>query len=171
MSRHSRINKNKVALYGGSRGGELVLNLASRYQDYDAVIAIAPSNVTLPTRFGWGATSSWSFFDEEVPYLASANAEPGGEFFNELSSMLEDEQAVSRAAIPVERINGPILLLSAKGDEVWPSTLMCSKMVERLKSKHFSYQVEHIPLEGSHAAAAQNSEYIFDFLEKHFVSK
>lgn len=37
--------------------------------------------------------------------------EPGGEFFNEFSRMLEDEQAVSRAAIPVERINGPILLL------------------------------------------------------------
>jgi pimeloyl-ACP methyl ester carboxylesterase len=171
ISQHPRIDKNKIALYGGSRGGELVLNLASRYQDYDAVIAIVPSNVTLPTRFGWGATSSWSFFDEEVPYLLSANTETGGEFFNELSRMLEDEQAVSRAAIPVERINGPILLLSAKGDEVWPSTLMCNKMVERLKSKHFNYPVEHIAREGSHAAAAQNSEYIFDFLEKHFSSK
>ena len=171
IRQHPGIDKNKIALYGGSRGGELVLNLASRYQDYDAVIAIAPSNVTLPTRFGWGATSSWSFFDEEVPYLASANTEPGGGFFNELSRMLEDEQAVSRAAIPVERIHGPILLLSAKGDEVWPSTLMCNKMVERLKSKHFNYHVEHIALEGSHTAAAQNSEYIFDFLEKHFASK
>jgi hypothetical protein len=84
--------------------------------------------------------------------------------------MLEDEQAVSRAAIPVERINGPILLLSAKSDEVWPSTLMCNEMVERLRSKHFNYYIKHIALEGSHAAAAQNSEYIFDFLEKHFIS-
>ena len=52
LSQHPEINKNKIALYGGSRGGELVLNLASRYQDYDAVIAIVPPNVTLPTRFG-----------------------------------------------------------------------------------------------------------------------
>jgi pimeloyl-ACP methyl ester carboxylesterase len=173
ISRHSRINKNKVALYGGSRGGELILNLASRYKDYDAVIAIVPSNVTLPTRFGWGATSSWSFFDEEVPYLSSTNTSDrgaSGDFFNELSRMLADEQAVSRAAISVERINGPILLLSAEGDEVWPSTLMCNKMMERLKSNHFNYPIEHIALEGSHAAAAQNSAYIFDFLEKHFRS-
>ena len=118
-----------------------------------------------------GATSSWSFFDEEVPFLSSANTEPGGEFIYEFSRMLEDEQAVSRAAIPVERINGPILLLSAKGDEAWPSTLMCNKMLERLKSKHFNYPVEHIALEGSHAAASQNSQYIFDFLEKYFASK
>ena len=75
LSQHPEINKNKIALYGGSRGGELVLNLASRYQDYDAVIAIVPPNVTLPTRFGWGAPSSWSFFDEEVPFLSSANTE------------------------------------------------------------------------------------------------
>lgn len=170
VRKHSRINKNKVALYGGSRGGELVLNLASRYPDYDAVIAIVPSNVTLPTRFGWGATSSWSFFDEEVPYLSSANRGDTGEFFNELSKMLEDEQAVSRAAIPVERINGPILLLSAKRDEVWPSTFMCNRMVERLASQDFNFPVEHIALEGSHAVAAQNLEYIFSFLEKHFSS-
>ncbi len=168
ISKHSRIDKNKVALYGGSRGGELVLNLASRYKDYRAVIAIAPSSVTLPTRFGWGATSSWSFFDKEIPYLSSANTSDGGGFFNELSIKLEDEHALSQAAIPVERINGPILLLSAKSDEAWPSTLMCNQMVERLKSNHFKYNVEHIALEGSHAAAARHSEYIFDFLEKHF---
>jgi len=170
ISKHARINKNKVALYGGSRGGELVLNLASKYKDYDAVIAVVPSNVTLPTRFGWGATSSWSFLDEEVPYLSSANTEARGEFFNVLSRMLEDDQAVSRAAIPVEKIEGPILLLSARNDEVWPSTMMCNKMVERLRSKHFRYHVEHIALEGSHAAAAQNSEYVLDFLEEHFNS-
>ena len=167
INRHPEINKNKVVLYGGSRGGELALNLASRYQDFHAVIAIAPSNVSLPTRFGWGATSSWSFLDEEVPYLSSERR-VNGDFFSGLSSMLEDEEAVSRAAIPVERINGPILLLSARSDEVWPSTLMCNMMVERLKSKGFKHYVEHIAMEGSHAAAAQNSEYVFEFLEKHF---
>ena len=173
IGKHPRINKNKIALFGGSRGGELVLNLASRYRDYDAVVAIVPSNVSLPTRWGWGATSSWSFFDKEVPYLSNAKASKPGvsdEFYDKLSSMLEDEQAVSQAAIPVERINGPILLLSAKNDEVWPSTLMCNQIVERLKSKHFNHYFEHIPLEGSHAASVQNQQYTFDFLEKHFRS-
>ena len=171
IRRHARINGNEVALYGGSRGGELVLNLASRYKDYDAVVAIAPSNVSLPTKFGWGATSSWSFHNEEVPFLSSASTGPGGEFFNMLSSMLEDDQAVSRAAIPVERIDGPILLLSARNDEVWPSTLMCDRMVERLKSRNFNYPVEHIALDGSHADASRNSDYVLNFLEKLFNVK
>jgi pimeloyl-ACP methyl ester carboxylesterase len=168
VTRHPSINENRIALYGGSRGGELALNLASRYPDYNAVIAISPSSVSLPTRFGWGATSSWSFFDAEVPYLSGDNKKAGEGFFNELSSMLEDEQAAERAAIPVEKINGPILLVSAKSDEVWPSTLMCNSMVERLKSKDFSQHVEHIGIEGAHADAAKNSEYVFDFLEKHW---
>ena len=165
IDKHPTINSRKVALYGGSRGGELVLNLASRYQNYSAVIAVVPSNVSLPTRFGWGATSSWAFDDKEVPYISSRAA--SGDFFNSLSKMLEDERAVRKAAIPVERIKGQILLLSASKDEVWPSTLMCNKIVERLQAQQFKYSVEHIPLEGSHAAAAQNSSYIFDFLAKH----
>jgi dienelactone hydrolase len=168
IRKHPQIDKYKIALYGGSRGGELVLNLASRYEDYNAVIAIVPSHVTLPTRFGWGAKSSWSFLGEEVPYISSVNPSRGGDFFSDFSEILEDEQAVSRAAIPVERIKGPILLLSARSDEVWPSTLMCDKMIKRLKSNHFKFYVEHIPLEGSHAAAGRNSDYVFDFLEKHF---
>jgi dienelactone hydrolase len=168
IDRHPAIDKNKIALYGGSRGGELVLNLASRYKNYDAVIAVVPSNVSLPARFGWGATSSWSFFNEEVAYITSDNRPASSEFFDKLSKMLEDEQAVNHAAIEVEKINGPILLLSAKNDEVWPSTLMCNKITERLKSKEFKYHVEHIALESSHAVATGNFHYVFDFLEKHF---
>jgi pimeloyl-ACP methyl ester carboxylesterase len=166
IHKHPTINKRKVVLYGGSRGGELVLNLASRYHDYGAVIALVPSNVSLPTRFGWSATSSWTFDDQEVPYISSSAA--NGDFFNSLSKVLEDEQAVREAAIPVERINGPILLLSATKDEVWPSTLMCNKIVERLQAQEFKYPVEHIRVEGSHASPAQNSNYVFDFLAKHF---
>ena len=170
IDKHPNINKNKITLYGGSRGGELALNLASRYEDYDAVIAIAPSNVSLPTRFGMGARSSWSFFDEEVPYLSRTNAveATSGDFFNQLNTMLKDEQAVSRAAIRVERINGPILLLSAGNDEVWPSTLMCNMMMERLKSSQFKHHIEHIVVDGSHTAAGQNQEYILEFLDKAF---
>jgi dipeptidyl aminopeptidase/acylaminoacyl peptidase len=166
IDKHPKIDKRKVVLYGGSRGGELVLNLASRYQDYSAVIAVVPSNVSLPTRFGWGETSSWTFDDKEVRYISSRAA--NGDFFSTLSKMLEDEEAVHHAAIPVERINGPILLLSATNDEVWPSTLMCNKIVERLQSQHFRYSVEHIPLEGSHAAPAGKTNDIFNFLSKHF---
>jgi acetyl esterase/lipase len=61
ISQHPLIDTHRIAVFGGSRGGELVLNLASRYDDIAAVIAIVPSNVSLPSKFGWGETSSWTF--------------------------------------------------------------------------------------------------------------
>ncbi|MEO0900275.1 MAG: acyl-CoA thioester hydrolase/BAAT C-terminal domain-containing protein, partial [Bacteroidota bacterium] len=36
------------------------------------------------------------------------------------------------AVIPVEKIAGPILLLSGRDDQVWPSATMSDMMEERL---------------------------------------
>ena len=48
IAKNPKINRNKIALIGGSKGGELVLNLASRYQDINAVVAIVTSHVSFP---------------------------------------------------------------------------------------------------------------------------
>ncbi|MBK8504740.1 MAG: hypothetical protein IPL46_22535 [Saprospiraceae bacterium] len=90
------IDDHRIAIFGGSRGGELVLNLASRYDDIGAVIAIVPSNVSLPSKFGWGETSSWTFEQEEIPYI-SANAESKelldkGDFYSGFSMMLQNQE-------------------------------------------------------------------------------
>lgn len=61
ISQQPLIDEDLIAILGGSKGGELVLNLAARYKDIAAVIAIVSSNVTLPARFGWNETSSWTF--------------------------------------------------------------------------------------------------------------
>ena len=58
VSQQPFIDQKQIALFGGSRGGELVLNIASRYPDIAAVMAIVPSHVTLPARFGWNEVSS-----------------------------------------------------------------------------------------------------------------
>ena len=41
IAKNSKIDESKIALIGGSRGGELVLNLASRFNHFNAVIAIS----------------------------------------------------------------------------------------------------------------------------------
>ena len=46
---------------------------------------------------------------------------------------LENKAAVEKASIPVQRINGPVLLISGQDDRVWPSTLLCDRIMERLK--------------------------------------
>lgn len=170
-SNHPKIDWNKIILYGGSRGGELILNLARRYKEIDAVIAMAPANVSLPSKFGWGESSSWTFHDEEIPYIKASEESiriiRGGDFYNGFSEMLKDEQSVKAAEINVEKISCPILILSAKEDEVWPSAFMSNKIIERLRSNYFSHPYEHISLEGGHAAPAKHLDEVFEFLQKH----
>jgi len=56
---------------------------------------------------------------------------------------LQDRQAVERAVIPVERINGPVLLASGADDAIWPSSMMCERVIERLKQRHFAFSFQH----------------------------
>lgn len=170
VSQHPMIYSDRVAVFGGSRGGELVLNLASRFTEIDAVIAIVPANVSLPSRFGWGETSSWTFKQEEIPYITATDDSvefiQNGDFFKGFSIMLKDQQHTLEAEIKVERINSPILLISASQDEVWPSTLMSNRMIERLEKNNFQYFYRHIEINGDHAEI--NYGPVFEFLKQHF---
>jgi acetyl esterase/lipase len=46
IAKNQKIDESNIALLGGSRGGELVLNLASRFDHFKAVIAMSTSNVS-----------------------------------------------------------------------------------------------------------------------------
>jgi len=163
------IDNDQIALLGGSRGGELVLNLASRFTEIHAVIAIVPSNVSLPSRFGWGETSSWTFKKEEVPWICASDESlkliDDGDFYSGFSRMVRNPKNILESEIKVERIKSPILFISASKDEVWPSTLMCNKMIQRLERNNFQHFYEHIELNGGHAAIT--NEPIFEFLKQH----
>jgi pimeloyl-ACP methyl ester carboxylesterase len=60
----------------------------------------------------------------------------------------EDPVAVEKAAIPVERINGPILLVSGTDDRIWPAGDSCDIIKARLKKAGFPYEVRHVSIEG-----------------------
>jgi hypothetical protein len=47
--------------------------------------------------------------------------------------MLEDKEAVEKAEIEVENINGSILVISGKNDDQWPAAEMSDQLIERLK--------------------------------------
>jgi hypothetical protein len=51
---------------------------------------------------------------------------------------------VQAAAIPVEKINGPILLLSGEDDQIWPSTFMARQIMKRLDAARFPFRHEHV---------------------------
>ena len=171
ISEHPKINQSKIALIGGSKGGELVLNLASKFNQFNAVIAMSTSNVTFPA-ITWSAnTSSWTYNNKEVSYVPASlkTISPAlkGDLYTAHSMMLEDEEAVKKAEIKVENINGPILILSGKYDDQWPATSMSNRIIERLKENNFKYYKEHIILNGGHVEPLKQFGLVYDFLEIH----
>lgn len=48
-----------------------------------------------------------------------------------------------KATIMVEKINGPILLISGDEDEFWPSDTFCENIIKRLENCNFKYKKEH----------------------------
>lgn len=52
------------------------------------------------------------------------------------------------AEIQVERIHGPLLLLSGNDDQIWPSSWMSSLIVERLKRNRHPYPDEQVTYAG-----------------------
>jgi len=171
VSQQPLINQNQIALFGGSRGGELVLNLASRCKDITAVIAVVPPNVTLPSKFGWQETSSWSYKQKEIPWITASDESlkliKNGDFYSGFSKMVEKQELTIESEIEVEKIDASILFISASEDEVWPSTLMCNRMMNRLKKNNFQHIYQHYELKGGHAEFTSNFGLIIEFLNEH----
>lgn len=55
------------------------------------------------------------------------------------------------AVIQVEKITGPVLLISSKMDNMWPSELAAKKIMKRLDEQKFPYLYQHLSYDyGSH---------------------
>lgn len=170
-----RIDSERIYLIGGSKGAELALLMASYYSDVKGVIALVPGMAAFPALTLSASTSSWTYKNEEVPFVpmpwAAVPAAMKHDLREAFSIMLEDEEAVAKAAIEVEKINGPILFVSATQDEMWPSTEMSDVMMARLKSKNFAHAYEHLPIEGGHISSVDHFDEIFEFMDRNFQKK
>ena len=171
-AKKTQINSRCIALMGGSKGGELVLSLASLYPDYSTVIAIVPGSAVFPALTFSMNTSSFSYQDKELPYVPVPwSATPAlikRDLRTAFEKMMQNQQAMDEAAIPIERIRGSILFLSATQDEMWPSTEMSEQMMQRLKANHFAYSAEHIAIPGGHTEPLKHFDKVEIFLEKQF---
>src|SRR5690606_10921296 len=159
---------NFVALSGQSRGGALVLLLATVYpEDVMAVIAYVPGAVVhggqnaadpkvgrngpawlldgKPLTHVWqdNKTATWAPFDEGPSPHRHARA---------ILTALQDSDAVARARIEVEKIHGPIILLSATDDGAWPSSLYSKMVYDHLNDVGFAHVVQWVDTQdGGHS--------------------
>lgn len=173
--KNKKINKENIAIIGGSRGADLALLLGSYYDDIKAVVAIVASNVTFPGNTNHFTTSTWTYQNKELPFVPVNDEAVPYLMKNDLrgtfEAMLQDSIAEEKALINIEKINGPILLISATKDEISPSTPMAEKMITRLKTYNFKHKYEHIAIEGGHSAPLKHFDLVFKFLETNFSKK
>ncbi len=155
------IDSGHIGILGVSRGAELALLLGSTFPQVRTIVAYAPSSVA------WAASGRdkstgelipcWTWRGKPVPFAplplrgfmwrsafpVVALKRPVM-FRNLFRAGLRNREAVERAAIPVEKIRGPILLISGGDDHLWPASEMSEAIIERLKRNGSAHAAEHL---------------------------
>lgn len=112
------VDPDHMIVFGVSRGSEAALLLGVQYPDLvHGVIAMVPSNVAICSVPGCGGPA-WTLGNKPLPYT------------KELNNPAPDD--VPTAAIPVEKIAGPVLLDCGGLDQVWASCAYADAIVGRL---------------------------------------
>jgi len=154
-----------VAVSGQSRGGELALLLGATFPEaVSAVIGYVPGavvhsaqNAADPATGREGPT--WLYRGQPLPHLWEGNRTATWAPFDEgpaphrheraIRTALQDDDAVARARICVERTRGPVLLLSATDDGSWPSSDYSRMVTAKLAEVRHPYPVQHFDYEGA----------------------
>ncbi len=160
---HPATSGDPVGVFGSSKGAEAALLVGTLDPNVGAVVAYLPSAVVwqgLSFRIS-SSKSSWSLDGEPLPFVPFSLT-PSAlwrtvkflmgrpvSVFPTYERGLENEEAVSRAAIPVERIRGAVLLVSGTDDRVWPGAELGNRVVERLHDYDFPYPYRHLAFEGA----------------------
>lgn len=139
----------KIVLLGISKGAELGLVYASKYNNIDGLACYSPSNIVLPNHVGINNEenykSSWSHKGKEINFSNLKKfIEPAGkiEYRKYISPILKDSVELGRGRIKVEDIKCPILLMSGKEDKVWSSFEM-SELIKRDVEKNINAKEKH----------------------------
>ena len=163
---HAMIDGNRLAIAGASRGGELSLLLASVFSQFKAVVAWVPSGLVWGGSGGAreeGVQPAWLLKGQPVPFMDGdihpddyrytvgyrrrGEGIPSAPGF--LAQMNRHPDRVQQATIPVERINGGVLLISGEDDQMWPSTRMAEISMARLREHGFAHPYEHLSCPGA----------------------
>jgi dienelactone hydrolase len=131
LKAQGEVDPARLAIMGTSKGAEAALLVASRRADISAAVAAVPSQVVWQG-FDWSfapvKTSSWSEGGKPVPFLPITTVGWNGDIYG---PALADAAKHPEAAIPVERIAGPVMLLCGEEDKLWPSCPMARAVKAR----------------------------------------
>lgn len=152
----------QVGVLGLSRGAELALLLGATFPKVGAVVSYVGSGYGYPGLALTGTPgSAWTHAGRDVPYLDAAfdawgfllPALVGGPVAGLGGSwpgiVAADPAARAATEIPVERIDGPVLLLSGTDDRLWPSPQLSDVALRRLESAGHDHPHRHVSYPGA----------------------
>lgn len=161
------VKADRIGVVGVSRGGELALLLGATYPGIRAVVSYVPSGIVW-SAYPASGHGAWTHGAQDVPFastltcdewdqaLADGRAREGS--LDGYLIPLRDPEYVRKTGIPVERIRGPVLMISGCDDKLWPSTELTDFAVRRFRDRHFLHRVEHLRYESAgHAIAWPNA--------------
>lgn len=153
LASHETTTDDPVSLGGFSRGGELALLVGTRHE-VGAVVnwvgaGLLFNAVVLGDDLGVSDrspdTSAWTIGGDPLSHPSREEFDPEMSLTDAYRTWLEvtPEETVADAEIPLERIDAPLLFVSAGGDGVWPSRFLLNRAEERLDAADYDYRVEH----------------------------
>jgi dienelactone hydrolase len=165
LGRHPRVAAGRITVLGVSKGGEAALLTGATYPAaVRAVISLVGSGL-ITQGISQGVltgslleilrtpVSSWTYNDRELPYLPNvvtprmeaAVAAGGPVALGWAAPDLNKADEVMRAAIPVEQITGPILLISGGDDQTYGPAFQeaAAQRLARLGHTHTWKHVVH----------------------------
>ena len=143
------IRVERCGLIGQSRGGELVLVLAATFPNlFGPVVATAPSSHVWA---GMGeGSSAWSLGGTPLKHIDPAEPTPVRDLPPPIAltplfeAAMRDGTLLGETAIPIERADCPILLLSGEDDKMWPSSDFAERVVARLRQHRYRRPFRHV---------------------------
>lgn len=158
------VDPDRIGIMGVSKGGELALLSAATFPQLKAVVGLTPSGVIfsgMQESFSFKSAPSWTYRGNPLPYvpfkvtpsflmtaLAAAVQRRPIPLLGAYQASLQDEAAVARATIPVERINGPLLLVTGENDQIWPAAQLAKQVIQRLRALRHPYPFDHLNYPG-----------------------
>jgi hypothetical protein len=143
------VQADSIGVMGWSRGSEAALLLGARNPAIKAVGAIAPSGIVwsgLDFADFVNVEAAWTADGAPLPFMTTDAAlyVPGGAMTPMFEAAIAQADARPETEIPVERINGPVLLISGGDDALWPSATFAQRIQDRLKDAAFPHAVESL---------------------------
>lgn len=150
-----------VGLIGFSRGAEAALLVAARFDGVDAVAAYAPSRYVFPAPT-WMAgvdeeVAGWTYDGDPLAFLPVEPYAPddqdgiddalGTDTPDATARAIADASDSERAAaaIPVDRIDAPVVLVSGGADAAWPADEMAADVAATIREAGGSVTRCHYP--------------------------